>query len=68
MEPQSYGDNFVPVIPVDSREHTEATPFCWNDGCPCREDQEAIGTLNQQYQDGLASRNDVDNIYRGYVV
>ena len=23
-----YGDNFIPVIPVDSKEHTDEHPFC----------------------------------------
>jgi hypothetical protein len=68
MALQPYGDNFIPIIPVDYAEHTPVKPFCWNDGCDCREDQEAIAELNQQFQDGLASRNDVDDIYHGRTI
>jgi len=63
-----YADNFIPVIPTDYAEHTPDTPFCWDDGCDCREDQEAIAELHQQFQDGLVSRTDVDNIYHGRTV
>src|SRR5690348_3440808 len=44
-----YGDNFIPVIPSDYLEHDPNNSFCWNDGCICREDQDAIGTLNEAY-------------------
>lgn len=65
---QPYGDNFVPVIPTDALEHTPEKPFCWNDACPCREDQDALGELAGFFQQGLVSRSDVDNIYHGRVV
>lgn len=43
-------------------------PFCYNDGCICREDQEAIEELRQQYLDGLVSAQDALNIYHGRTV
>lgn len=63
-----WADNFIPVIPVDYLEHTTDQPFCWDDGCPCREDQDAINELNQQFQDGLVSAEDVECIYQGRTV
>lgn len=65
---QSWGDNFIPVVPVDYIEHTKDRPFCWNDRCICREDQEAIGKLNQAVQDGLITAEDADRIYHGRTV
>ena len=65
---QSWGDNFKPVVPVDYIEHTEKTPFCWDDQCICREDQEAIGNLNQAVQDGLITTDDANRIYHGHTV
>lgn len=50
---QSYGDNFILVIPIDHLEHTEEKPFCWNAPCPCHEDQDNISLVAQQVQDGL---------------
>ncbi len=63
-----WSDNLLPVIPVDYLEHTEGRPFCTDESCECREDQDAINDLHQQYQDGLASRDDVDRIYHGRTV
>ena len=48
---QSFADNFIPVVPVGTIEHTDAKPFCWNDQCDCREDQDAIAQVNQYVQD-----------------
>ena len=63
-----WSDDLLPVVPVDYLEHTEGRPFCTDESCTCREDQDAINDLNQQYQDGLASRDDVDRIYHGHTV
>lgn len=62
---QHYGDNFIPIIPVDYKQHTVGRPFCDDETCDCKEDQDAINELHQQYQDGLASEQDVQNIYHG---
>lgn len=57
------------VYPVlegtDYRVHTSDSPFCDDPTCPCHEDADAIHTLNDAYQNGLASTEDADNIYRG---
>jgi hypothetical protein len=50
---QPYADNFIPVIPVDHQDHTDESPFCWNESCPCHEDQEAINVVAGHVTDGL---------------
>jgi hypothetical protein len=51
----SYGDNFIPVVPVDEHEllHTDDHPFCWNGTCDCHEDDVAIFQVSLYVQDGL---------------
>ncbi len=44
---QGFGDNFIPVIPIDYPEHTQEKPFCWNGSCPCHEDQDTISRVAQ---------------------
>ena len=58
-------DNFIPVIPIDYREHTDARPFCWDDSCPCREDQEAIAQVAQWVQDGLMTPDQATDFVKG---
>jgi len=57
---ESYGDNFIPVVPVDEHEllHTADHPFCWNSTCECHEDQDAIATVQQFIVDGLMTRDE----------
>ena len=56
----------VPVIPVDDLIHTDEHPFCGDPSCPCGEDQEAIGKVNQQYQDGLYTAPEATRRVRGW--
>jgi hypothetical protein len=60
-----YGDNFLPVLPVDYSIHTQDHPFCEDMSCPCHEDQSAVNDLAGHYHNGLVSREDADRIYRG---
>lgn len=62
---RSFADNFIPVIPVDSIEHTENKPFCWNAGCLCHEDQDAIAEVNQYVQDGLMTTQEATDFVNG---
>lgn len=62
---QSYGDNFIPVIPTDVIEHTPDHPFCWDETCYCHENEEAIAQVNQAYQDGLITAEDATHIVQG---
>jgi len=52
---EPYGDNLIPVIPVDEHEllHTADHPFCWNSTCECHEDDVAIFQVSLFVQDGL---------------
>lgn len=67
-DPEHYGDNFIPVIPGEYLEHDSTNPFCWNDGCICREDQDAIDALNEAYQGGLVTSEERNTIYHGRTV
>ncbi len=61
-------DNFIPVIPVDYEEHTDEKPFCWNNGCDCHEDREAIAQVNQYVQDGLLTANEATDFVNGKTI
>lgn len=60
------------VYPVlegtDYREHTEEHPFCPEDDCPCREDQENQEKLSEWYTEGLIGSVDGDLIYHGKTI
>ncbi len=63
---QHWGDNFIPVIPVDHAIHTPEKPFCPDRTCPCHEnDQEAIEKVNQAYRNGLITAQDATDIILG---
>ncbi len=61
----TYGDNFIPVIPTDYREHTSEYPFCWNPTCPCHEDSEEINAVYQAVQDGLMTPEEATDFVLG---
>jgi len=63
-----FADNFIPVITVGYKEHTEAKPFCWNSGCSCHEDREAISQVNQYVQDGLLTPEEATHLVNGKTV
>jgi hypothetical protein len=60
-----FGDNFIPVIPVDEIKHTSNQPFCWDSSCPCHEDQELIQSVAQQVQDGLFTPDEASRFTAG---
>lgn len=65
---EHYADNFIPVIPGDYLEHTGDRPFCCDASCPCHEDQDAIATVHQAYQDGLITADDATRIVQGQTI
>lgn len=65
MPNEPFGDNFIPVIPVDAFNHSEQTPFCWDSTCPCKEDQEAIAIVGQHVQDGLITPQEATDFVNG---
>lgn len=62
---QAYGDNFIPIIPVDYIIHKEAEPFCYDPTCPCHEDREKIEAVAQQIQDGLIAPGEATEFVKG---
>lgn len=60
-----YGDNFIPVIPVDYLEHTTERPFCWDSTCPCHDDYDAVAQIVAAFDDGLCTSIEVYRICAG---
>lgn len=67
-ELRPFADNFIPIIPVDYKEHTEAKPFCWNSGCSCHEDQDAIAQVNKYIQNGLLTPGEATDFVNGKTI
>jgi hypothetical protein len=49
---------------VDAPQHTPGH-MCWDSTCPCHEDQEIIGQVNQHVQDGLLTPDNATDIVKG---
>jgi hypothetical protein len=60
FSPTSSNDNFY-------SEHEEHD-FCYDMTCPCHEDKYLVEELAEAVQDGEASVDDANNIYRGRTV
>jgi len=66
---QGFGDNFIPVIPVeDDVLHTQEHPFCCIDTCPCCEDQEALSIVNVAVLNGLLTSDEATAFIQGRTV
>jgi len=64
-----YADNFIPVIPSeDDVLHTDEHPFCCNETCPCREDQEALTTVNALVLNGLLTPDEATALIQGRMI
>ena len=63
------GDNFIPIVPADTKLHTPESPFCGIDpGCPCYEDPDNREALAQAIQDGELTPDEASNIIRGRTI
>lgn len=63
---QSYGNNFIPVIPLEDEPlHTPTNPFCYDVKCPCHEAQEFIQAVAQQVQNGLFTPQEATDFIAG---
>jgi hypothetical protein len=63
---QGYGDNFIPVIPVEVYlEHTGEKPFCWNNTCGCHEDETLISEVAQHVEQGLMTSDEATDFVAG---
>jgi hypothetical protein len=63
---QGFGDNLIPIIPLEDEPfHTDINPFCFDPVCPCHEDQDSIGNIAQQVQDGLFTTKEATDFVNG---
>lgn len=66
---QSFGNNFIPVIPYeDDIIYTIETPFCWDNTCGCHEDPELIAEVAHQLEDGLLTPEEATYTIQGKVI
>lgn len=42
-----FGDNFIPVIPVEYLVHEIDRPFCWDSTCGCHRDETLFREVQQ---------------------
>ena len=66
-----YGDNFIPVIPVEDdscTSHSDKHPFCWDETCMCHEDQELLTRVNEAVDNGLLTADEATTLIQGKVV
>lgn len=63
---QGYGDNFIPVIPMDDDPlHTEDRRFCGDPTCGCGESPSLINDVNQDYLGGLLTADEATRTIQG---
>jgi len=66
---QGFGDNFILVIPSeDDVLHTQEHPFCSDDTCFCRKDQEALNAVNAAIMNGLLTPDEATAFIQGRTV
>ncbi len=58
-------DNFMYVVPVDYLLHTPEKPFCYDETCPSKEDQEAITQIAAWVADGLITSGEATDLVAG---
>ena len=70
MHPEDEDYYVVPVIPYEEEGHMEhnASGFCGDMSHECPENPESITDLQQAVQDGEATPEDANRIYRGQTV
>jgi len=66
QEIRPFADNFIPIIPVDDKQHSQEHPFCFaNPSCPCHEDNEAIAEIHAFVQAGLLTPTEATRTIEG---
>ena len=65
--PPLVGDNDDDEYTVDIVDAPQHTPghMCWDTKCPCHEDQEIIGSINEYVRDGLLTPENATDIVKG---
>lgn len=62
---RQYGDNFIPIVPVDYLYHTKQRPFCWDTDCPCHTDKKATAQVQAEYEQGLLTAEEAIRTIKG---
>ena len=57
-------DYFVDLNP-DDELHTPEKPFCWDETCPCHEDDVLIFQVSLYVQDGLMTPDEATDFVKG---
>ena len=65
MAKHSEGPTAIPIPMEDANLHTDTSPFCTDQTCPCHEDQQLWQSLAQQVQDGLLSPEEATALVAG---
>ncbi len=61
-------DNFAYLVPVEYELHTPATPFCYDQTCPCHEDQDDIALVAQYVKGGLLTPQEASDYVGGHTL
>lgn len=65
----AYGDNFIPVIPVENETfHSPDIPFCWESTCPCHEEATQIAEVAEAVTHGLLTDDEATAFVAGSMV
>jgi len=65
---QHYGDNFVIVVPEEHPIHTSEHPFCLDETCICRDDQEALNVVHAAVLNGTLTPSEATAFIQGRTV
>lgn len=63
-----FADNFIPIIFVDRKQHTDEQPFCWDEDCFCHTDAAAIARIKELYESGLLTAQEAEWTIKGKIV
>ena len=58
-------DNFVYTVPVDYELHTPEKLFCYDESCPCHEDDLLLAQVHLYVLDGLLTPDEATDFVRG---
>ncbi len=61
-------DNFAYLVPVEYELHTPETPFCYDQTCPCHEDQDDMSLVAQYVDTGLLTPQEATDFVGGHTV
>ena len=58
-------DDFAYDVPLDYELHTSEKPFCFDQNCPCHEDELLIAQVFLHVQDGLLTPDEATDFVKG---